>query len=87
MPAGESTSARTNGTEGAGEPMAVETLRGVMGARETRIAEESGTGEGAGETSAAEPRAAAHAENQGMLEHLGLSGMHDKYGLPGVHED
>ena len=60
---------RTNGTEGAGEPMAVETPRGVGGARETRIAEEPETGEGAGETSAAELRAAANAENQGMLEH------------------
>ena len=49
--------------------MAVETLRGVRGARETRLAEEPGTGEGAGETSAAEPRATANAENQGMLEH------------------
>ena len=29
---------RTNGTEGAGEPMDVEALRGVRGARETRVA-------------------------------------------------
>ena len=41
--------------------MAVEALRGVRGARETRVAEEPGTGEGAGETSAAKPRAAAYA--------------------------
>ena len=49
--------------------MAVEALRGVRGARETRVAEEPETGEGAGETSAAEQRAATYAENQGMLEH------------------
>ena len=35
--------------------------RGVRGARETRVAEEPGTGDGAGETSAAQPRAPAFA--------------------------
>ena len=49
--------------------MAVQALRGGRGAREPRVAEEPETGEGAGETSAAEPRAAAYAENQGMLGH------------------
>ena len=41
--------------------MAVEALRGVRGARETRVAEQPGTGKGAGETSAAEPRAVSYA--------------------------
>ena len=41
--------------------MAVEALRVVRGARETRVAEEPWTGKGAGETSAAEPRAVAYA--------------------------
>ena len=41
--------------------MAVEALRGVRGARETRVAEQPGTDKGAGETSAAEPRTVSYA--------------------------
>ena len=53
---------RINDTEGAGKPMVVGALRAVRSAHETRAAEEPGSGEGAGETSAAEPRAARCAE-------------------------
>ena len=41
--------------------MGVEALRGVRGARETRVDKEPGTGKGAGETSAAQPRAVSYA--------------------------